>query len=80
VVATDPSDARAHNNLGVAFYGQGRVDEAIARFRMAIALSPEYAEAHTNLGIAYGRMGWLEAARQEMSLGMRLQASGKRAP
>jgi tetratricopeptide (TPR) repeat protein len=80
VIATDPGDARAHNNLGVAYYSRGLVDDAIARFRTAIALSPDYAEAHTNLGIAYGRKGWLDAAQQEMSLGMRLQASGKRRP
>jgi Flp pilus assembly protein TadD len=56
------------------------VDEAIAHFRTAIALRFDYPEAHLNLGIAYGDKGWLEQAREEMSLGMRLQGAAKRGP
>ena len=56
--AASPTDAEAHNNLGVALHEQGRLDEAIAACRRALALRPDYAEAHSNLGVALnGRAG-----------------------
>ena len=75
-----PMHPESHNNLGVAYYGRGRVDDSIAHLRTAISVKPDYAEAHLNLGIAYGDKGWLAEAQEEMSIGMRLQASAKRGP
>src|SRR3989449_8479705 len=34
----DPSDAGAHNNLGVLYYQKGLVEEAIAEFTRALEL------------------------------------------
>jgi Flp pilus assembly protein TadD len=34
----DPSDAGAHNNLGVLYYQKGLIDEAIAEFARALEL------------------------------------------
>ena len=33
----DPSDAGAHNNLGVLYYQKGLIEEAIAEFVRALA-------------------------------------------
>ena len=34
----DPSDAGAHNNLGVLYYLKGLIEEAIAEFARAVEL------------------------------------------
>jgi tetratricopeptide (TPR) repeat protein len=58
----DPKDAPAHNNLGLAFYKQGKLDEAIACYRQAVKLDPKNALAHYNLGNALSEQGKLDEA------------------
>ncbi len=53
----DPSDAGAHNNLGVLYYQKGLVEEAIAAFVRALELDPRMQVAQTNLDIAYRESG-----------------------
>src|SRR5919109_2322194 len=53
----DPSDAGAHNNLGVLYYQKGLVDEAISEFARALELDPKMQVAQTNLEIAYRDSG-----------------------
>ena len=36
----DPSDAGAHNNLGVLYYNKGLLGEAVAAFSRALELDP----------------------------------------
>jgi Flp pilus assembly protein TadD len=62
----------AHNNLGRAFYAEGRVDEAIAEYRAALAISPGYSDAHYNLGIALARDGRRPEAIEEFNEALRL--------
>ncbi|VWD36492.1 tetratricopeptide repeat protein [Burkholderia contaminans] len=45
-------DASYFNNLGNMLRENGRLDDAIARYRRAVALRPDYPEAHNNLGNA----------------------------
>ncbi|MCK5514079.1 MAG: tetratricopeptide repeat protein, partial [Deltaproteobacteria bacterium] len=45
-----PHKARPHNNLGMAYFKKGRLDEAIAQYEQTLAISPNYAKAHNNLG------------------------------
>ena len=52
MLARDPNDADAHNNLGAVLKGLGRIDEAIASYRRAIQFKPDRAEGHYNLGNA----------------------------
>ena len=47
-----PDYVDAHNNLGVALAGAGRVQEAISHFEAALRIDPNSADAHVNLGIA----------------------------
>lgn len=44
---------RIHLNLGVAYMGLERVDDAIAEWERAAALAPGYMDAYMNLGTAY---------------------------
>jgi cellulose synthase operon protein C len=56
----NPSDAGAHNNLGVLYYQKGLIDEAIAEFARALELDSKMQVAQTNLEIAYRDSGHYE--------------------
>ena len=62
VLELDPSDAKAHNNLGIHLLQQGGLDEALTHFQKAVELSPEYGNAQSNLGIALLQKGRFDAA------------------
>ena len=48
-LARAPWNARAHNNLGYAYYLAGRKDEAWREFRAALLFDPGYSKARANL-------------------------------
>jgi Flp pilus assembly protein TadD len=48
----DPSDAGAHNNLGVLYFQKGLIPEAIAEFTRALELDSKMQVAQRNLEIA----------------------------
>jgi len=52
VISLDPNHLAAHG-LGVVYFAQGKLDEAIAEFKTAISLDPNYANAHYDLARAY---------------------------
>ena len=56
-----PGNADAHANLGSALLEKGRVQDAIAQYREAVALSPENITAQSNLA-------WLLATSSDPSL------------
>ena len=45
-----PNFVAVHNNLGVALVAEGKNEEAISHYKMAIKIKPDYAEAYNNLG------------------------------
>ena len=68
VVAPPPtrrSKAEAHNARGVDLAQAGKIDEAIAEFRRAVAADPGNFKAHNNLGVLYKRKGWITQAINE---------------
>lgn len=67
----DPSDAGAHNNLGVLYFRKGLVDESIESFARALALDERMGVARRNLEIAYSRTG--PGSRKAESLEDRLR-------
>src|SRR5207249_8571234 len=56
----DPSDAGAHNNLGVLYYQKGLVEEAIAEFMRALELASKMQIAQRNLEIACHDTGYYD--------------------
>src|ERR687890_1729225 len=71
----DPSDAGAHNNLGVLYYQKGLIEEAIAEFARALELDSKMQVAQTNLEIAYRESGHYD--RKIGELKQRVGRSGK---
>lgn len=56
----DPSDAGAHNNLGVLYYNKGLFEEAAAAFTKALELDPKMQVAQRNLEVAYLNTGYYD--------------------
>ncbi len=52
----------AHNNLGTELTFRGRLSEADAEYRKALAIRPDYGTAHYNLGNLLLRRGMIEEA------------------
>ncbi|MFN3530927.1 MAG: tetratricopeptide repeat protein [Candidatus Brocadia sp.] len=63
-IEASPDSSRAHNNLGMIYLQDGKLDLAIHEFQTAIAFEsdPEY---HHNLGMAYQKKGMQEEALEE---------------
>ena len=62
ILARNPDDADAQNNLGAILKGRGRIDEAIECYRRAIGVNPDRAESHYNLGNALKLKAQLDEA------------------
>ena len=52
-LALQPDSADAYQGRGLAYYGQGDLDRAIADFTQALALRPNVATIYNNRGLAY---------------------------
>ncbi len=62
----DPSDAGAHNNLGVFYFKKGLIEDAIERFRVALELDPKMTVAQRNIEIAYTETGYYDRKVAEL--------------
>lgn len=50
-----PYRADIHWRLGIALTDEGKLDEAVANYRIALSLAPDFAEAHHHLAVALER-------------------------
>jgi tetratricopeptide (TPR) repeat protein len=75
ILSTTLMRAITETNLAVALQAEGRLDEAIDRYRRAIAMRPEYAPAYNNLGTALHAKGRHDEAiaTYQRALGLRLE-------
>ena len=62
----DPSDAGAHNNLGVLYYQKGMVGEAVAAFSRALEIDSRMQVAQDNLELAYRESGFYDGRVAEL--------------
>ena len=72
VIAHNPQARSAHLNLGNWLHGQGRVEEALAAYRIERAQRPEYIWPHIALGIVVEQLGRLEEAEEHYRDALRL--------
>ncbi len=61
-----PTLARPHLNLGVAYEGEGRFEEALAEFDHALSINPKLAPALVNRGAIFFQRGELDRAEAEL--------------
>ena len=73
----DPSDAGAHNNLGVLYYNKGLHEEAVQAFMRALELDPKMQVAQRNLEIAYFQTGYYDRRVGELREVLRQDAANR---
>lgn len=67
-----PREAIAHNHAGAVLLEHGELDDAEARFRLALEYQPRFSEPHANLGLVAMRRGHLEEAERELRAAIRI--------
>ena len=72
-IRLNPTEADAHNTLGIALQRQGRLEEAGAQYSAAIGLRPGRASAYNNLGTVRQAQGRLEEAAGRYAEAVRLE-------
>jgi len=70
---TQPPDARGLFTQAVSLHQAGRVHDAIAHYRQALALKPDLVGAHSNLGTALCELGLWEEAEASYRKALALQ-------
>jgi tetratricopeptide (TPR) repeat protein len=73
VVADVPDAAKPHFDYGSALQKEGKLDEAIEQYKLAIRFDPRYATAHMDLGAALSGQAKFDAAIPHMETALRLQ-------
>ena len=66
--------AKAHHCLGNALRKQGKHDEAIKAFKLAIQFDPGLAQAHNNLGITQRSKGQVKSAIESFQMAISLDS------
>jgi Tfp pilus assembly protein PilF len=64
-LAKNPNCWVGHNNLGIALFQKGQLDEAMAQYQKALAINPNYAEVHNNLGNVFLQKGQRDEAMEQ---------------
>ncbi|MEM9070435.1 MAG: tetratricopeptide repeat protein [Myxococcota bacterium] len=70
-----PPAAIDHNQQGVTQLADGSLDDAEARFRLALEYHPRFAEPHANLGLVMLRRGDLTRAEDHLRTAIQLDAN-----
>lgn len=73
-----PDSSMAHNNLGLVYYRQGRLGEAIQEINRAIKLKADDSEYHFALAQVYHKQGQLDLAMQEFITAINLKPDDER--
>jgi tetratricopeptide (TPR) repeat protein len=72
VLARNPNESRALNNMGLVAGRKKQYAEAADFFERSIKINPHAAEPHSNLGATYRLMGMLGPAERELRIALAL--------
>ncbi|MFQ5961380.1 MAG: tetratricopeptide repeat protein [Candidatus Methylomirabilales bacterium] len=67
-----PTPQFAYFNLARIYERQGKIDEAIEEYKLALDIRPDYVDAHYNLGLLYLQQGRTDLAIEEFTEATRL--------
>lgn len=73
LVSATRSRAITETNLGVAMHEDGRLSEAVARYRRALEIQPDYVPAFNNLGVTLRAQGQVDDAIRVYTDGLRMR-------
>jgi len=74
-LALNPKNSNAHQNLGLALFGQGHYDEAITHLSEAIRMDPQNAEIYSQLGTVLVANAMFTEAQDVLSRAIRIDPS-----
>ena len=74
VLALDPTNAKAHNNLGGALVLQGKTNEGMAELQAAMELDPDYSEPQSNYAIGLLQQKRLDEAMPHIQRAIELNS------
>ena len=77
VIAHNPTAREAHRNLGEALTQEGRWEEALAAFHIAVDLAPEEAREHSNVGAALIMLDRMDEAEEPLRHALALNPRSK---
>ena len=77
VIAHNPTAREAHRNLGEALTQEGRWEEALAAFHIAVDLAPEEAREHSNVGAALIMLNRMDEAEEPLRHALALNPRSK---
>jgi protein O-mannosyl-transferase len=63
----------AHNDLGLALFAEGKIEEAINHYSEAIRIMPDHMIIYNNRGDAYAKLGRYQLAVEDFSEAIRLK-------
>jgi len=72
VLAAEPAQGDAWNNLGLLLHATGKSDEALTCLQQATRLQPENPRAWGNLGVVLKKLGQLDAAADAQRQALRI--------
>ena len=75
----DPSDWKAHFELGGLLGQDGNIAEAKAESEASVLLNPAFPISHLNLGLALVKLGNLDEAERQFEETLRLEPGNPRA-
>jgi Flp pilus assembly protein TadD len=79
VLATDPNNSEAHNNLGIVLGRKGLKEEALKEFRLSLAIKPDQALVYANIGFNLGETHHLPEAVDAYAKSLELDPNDARA-
>lgn len=68
IILNNPSDATAHNDLGIALVKDGRLEDAVMSFQRALSINPSMTRARMNLQRALEHIEVIEQAKRPLKV------------